>query len=136
MMKEGFRLVTRSDFDGLVCAILLSELNIIDRVQFVHFVDLQHNLFTITNEDFTANLPFDENAYMVFDHHISEALRNKDKPDNYILDHTAPSAARVVYEHLGGMEKFSHVDFYEMMAAVDKCDSELLPIHWTDSAVI
>ena len=123
MMKEGCRLVTRSDFDGLVCAILLSELNIIDRVQFAHPVDLQHNLLTITNEDIITNLPFDENAYMVFDHHISEAVRIKDKPDNYILDPTAPSAARVVYNHFGGMEKFSHVDFYEMMAAVDKCDS-------------
>ena len=123
MMKDGCRLVTRSDFDGLVCAILLNEVNIIDRVQFAHPSDLQHNLLTVTNEDIIANLPFDENAYLVFDHHISEALRNKNKPENYILDPTAPSAARVIYDHFGGKERFDHLEFFEMMAAVDKCDS-------------
>lgn len=123
MMKEDCRLVTRSDFDGLVCAILLSELNLIDRVQFAHPTDVQHSLLTITSEDIIANLPYDKNAYMVFDHHISEAVRIKDKPENYILDPTAPSAARVVYDYFDGKENFNHTEFYEMMAAVDKCDS-------------
>ena len=41
-MSEGkFRLVTRSDFDGLVCAVLLKELNMIDDIKFVHPKDMQ-----------------------------------------------------------------------------------------------
>jgi len=35
------RLLTRSDFDGLVCAALLKELDIIDEIRFVHPKDMQ-----------------------------------------------------------------------------------------------
>ena len=33
---EKKRLITRSDFDGLVCAMLLKELDMIDEIKFVH----------------------------------------------------------------------------------------------------
>ena len=36
-----FRLVTRSDFDGLVCGALLKELNLIEEIKFVHPKDMQ-----------------------------------------------------------------------------------------------
>ena len=35
MSDAKYRLVTRSDFDGLVCAVLLNELNLIDEITFV-----------------------------------------------------------------------------------------------------
>ena len=36
--KKRFRLITRSDFDGLVCAVLLQHLDLIDEIKFVaHF---------------------------------------------------------------------------------------------------
>ena len=35
------RLVTRSDFDGLVCAVLLRVLDMIDEITFVHPKDVQ-----------------------------------------------------------------------------------------------
>ena len=51
------RLVTRSDFDGLVCAILLKELNMIDEIVFVHPKDMQDGKIPITGRDITTNLP-------------------------------------------------------------------------------
>ena len=36
MSGQKFRLVTRSDFDGLVCAVLLKHLDMIDDILFVH----------------------------------------------------------------------------------------------------
>ena len=36
MSEPKFRLVTRSDFDGLVCAVLLNELEMIDDILIVH----------------------------------------------------------------------------------------------------
>lgn len=117
-----FRLVTRSDFDGLVCAVLLKELNMIDDIKFVHPKDMQDGRIEINPGDITTNLPYNPNAYLAFDHHSSETLRVTEKADNHIIDPDAPSAARVVYDYFGGKEKFPHVSD-EMMIAVDKSDA-------------
>ena len=42
MVDDRFRLVTRSDFDGLVCAVLLKELDLIDEVKFVCRIAANH----------------------------------------------------------------------------------------------
>ena len=120
--KQKYRLVTRSDFDGLVCAVLLKELDLIDEIKFVHPKDMQDGIIEITDRDITTNLPYVPTAHLAFDHHASEALRNEEKGDNYILMPEAPSAARVVYEYYGGKERFPRVSD-EMMEAVDKADS-------------
>jgi nanoRNase/pAp phosphatase (c-di-AMP/oligoRNAs hydrolase) len=116
-----FRLVTRSDFDGLVCAVLLKELDLVEDILFVHPKDMQDGKIEITNRDITTNLPFVEGAHLVFDHHHSETVR-VGKRDNHIIDAAAPSAARVVYDYYGGRERFPNISL-EMMAAVDKGDS-------------
>ena len=116
------RLVTRSDFDGLVCAVLLKELEMIDDIQFVHPKDMQDGKIEITANDITTNLPYVESAYLVFDHHASETIRNQGEKENYIIQPEAPSAARVVYEHFGGHARFPNISPL-MMAAVDKADS-------------
>ena len=116
------RLVTRSDFDGLVCAILLKELKMIDDVVFVHPKDMQDGKIPITSRDITTNLPYVASAAMVFDHHSSEVLRNPGEHPNLIIDAHAPSAARVVYNHFGGALTFPE-DFHSMMDAVDRADS-------------
>jgi nanoRNase/pAp phosphatase (c-di-AMP/oligoRNAs hydrolase) len=121
MNGEKYRLVTRSDFDGLVCAVLLNKLNIIGDIKFVHPKDMQDGKIDITSRDITTNLPYVEGAHLVFDHHLSETLRNE-KADNHIIDAEAPSAARVVYDYYGGSENFP-TSWDEMMAAVDKADS-------------
>ncbi|MBC8339030.1 MAG: exopolyphosphatase [Rhodospirillales bacterium] len=123
MSDDKFRLVTRSDFDGLVCAVLLKELDIIDDIKFVHPKDMQDGTILISETDITTNLPFVEGVHLAFDHHSSEISRaNGHQPDNHIIDPDAPSAARVVYDHYGGKDKFPNVSD-DMMEAVDKGDS-------------
>ena len=122
MKEKKYRLVTRSDMDGLVCAILLKQLNMIEDIKFVHPKDMQDGIIEITENDIVTNLPYVENAHLIFDHHLSETVRNKGKRENHIIDPEAPSAARVVYDYYGGKEKFTKVSD-EMMAAVDKADS-------------
>ncbi|MEN9461556.1 MAG: hypothetical protein RIS84_1576 [Pseudomonadota bacterium] len=120
---QKYRLVTRSDFDGLICAVLLKELALIDEIKFVHPKDMQDGKIAITENDITTNLPYVPTAHLVFDHHLSETIRNKGKhPDNYIIDPNAPSAARVVYDYYGGKARFPNIS-EEMLQAVDKADS-------------
>lgn len=121
-MDEKYRLVTRSDFDGLVCAALLRQLDLIDDILFVHPKDMQDGQVEITDRDIITNLPYVEGAYLVFDHHQSETFRNAEWRENHVIDPSAPSAARVVWDHYGGSQVFPD-SFDEMMAAVDEADS-------------
>lgn len=121
MSDKKFRLVTRSDFDGLICAVLLKELDLIEEIKFVHPKDMQDELIEINDNDITTNLPYVKGVHLAFDHHLSETLRNG-KQDNHIIDPDAPSAARVVYDYYGGASRFP-ADWNEMMAAVDKGDA-------------
>jgi nanoRNase/pAp phosphatase (c-di-AMP/oligoRNAs hydrolase) len=123
MPDQKYRLVTRSDFDGLACAILLDEMGLIDDIKFVHPKDMQDGKVEITERDITTNLPYVAGAHMVFDHHASETVRNAgERPKNYIIYPGAPSAARVVYECYGGAKRFPRV-LDDMMIAVDKGDA-------------
>jgi nanoRNase/pAp phosphatase (c-di-AMP/oligoRNAs hydrolase) len=121
-MTEKYRLVTRSDFDGLVCAVLLKELGMLDEIKFVHPKDMQDGKVEVTSRDITTNVPYVPGVHMAFDHHLSEMVRVKDKPANHIIDPKAMSAARVVYDHFGGPAKFPRIK-EDMMAAVDKADA-------------
>lgn len=122
MADNKFRLVTRSDFDGLVCAVLLKDLDMIDDILFVHPKDMQDGKIEITSNDITTNLPYVVGCHIAFDHHLSETMRNDSNIDNHVIDPKAPSAARVVYDYYGGAEKFPNISV-EMMDAVDKGDS-------------
>src|SRR3982750_1880917 len=118
---ERYRLVTRSDFDGLVCAALLKHLGILDDILFVHPKDVQDGKVEIGPSDVTTNLPYNKNAPTSFDHHHSETIRvGEDKP-NHVSVPGADSAARVVYEYYGGADTFPGID--ELMDAVDKGDA-------------
>jgi nanoRNase/pAp phosphatase (c-di-AMP/oligoRNAs hydrolase) len=122
LVHEKCRLVTRSDFDGLVCAMLLTDLGLIDDITFVHPKDMQDGKVEITDRDITTNLPYVEGARLVFDHHASETVRNTGSRPNHVIDPNAPSAARVVYDYYGGEATFPQVD-PALMAAVDKADA-------------
>ena len=118
-----YRLVTRSDFDGLVCAVLLKRRGIIDDISFVHPKDMQDGKIEIGPRDITTNLPYVTGCHLAFDHHASEISRlGAERPANLIIDADSPSAARVVYKHFGGAAAFPGVSA-EMMDAVDKADS-------------
>ncbi|UXZ54447.1 exopolyphosphatase [Halomonas sp. 7T] len=117
-----FRLVTRSDFDGLVCGALLKHLNLIDDITFVHPKDMQDGKIDINANDITTNLPYVPDCHLAFDHHLSETVRNVERADNHIINADAPSAARVVWEYYGGHDAFP-ARWDDMMEAVDKGDS-------------
>lgn len=119
---KKYRLVTRSDFDGLVCAMLLREMDLIEDIKFVHPKDMQDGTILISEDDITTNLPYVPGVHIAFDHHASEMVRLEDIPPNHVIDPDAPSAARVVYDYYGGKIEFKNVS-NEMMAAVDKADS-------------
>lgn len=119
-----YRLITRSDMDGLVCAIILKELGLIEEIMFAHPKDMQDGKIEVTADDITTNLPYVEGVHLCFDHHASEIERLDFCPPNHVIDPDAPSAARVVYRYFDGkanplLKKISD----SMMEAVDKADS-------------
>ena len=122
MPDQKYRLVTRSDFDGLVCAVLLRELGLVDDILFVHPKDMQDGKVEITGRDITTNLPYVASAHLAFDHHHSETVRNTSHVGNHVIEGDSPSAARVVWNYYGGAEAFPNVDD-DLMHAVDQADS-------------
>jgi len=123
-MEPKRRLVTRSDFDGLACAMMLRELDLVDEIKFVHPKDVQDGKIELTKSDITTNLPYDPRVGLAFDHHESEVDRLKaiETGGKLIIDPKARSAARVVYDYYGGKKVFHRISD-ELMAAVDKGDS-------------
>ena len=115
------RLVTRSDFDGLMGAVLLKELGLIDSKKFVHPKDIQDGIVDINENDILVNIPYDPGCGLWFDHHISEQERASYSKFKGAL-WPAPSAARVIYEYYGG-DNGELARFAELVAETDKCDS-------------
>jgi nanoRNase/pAp phosphatase (c-di-AMP/oligoRNAs hydrolase) len=126
-LDRSYRLVTRSDFDGLVCAALLKELGILEDILFVHPKDVQDGKIALTDGDITTNLPYRPEVALSFDHHSSEAERVSAPTDNRVMDPTADSAARVVFDHFGGAERFPRISA-DMMRAVDRADAAKLSL--------
>ncbi|KPA14658.1 exopolyphosphatase-related protein [Candidatus Magnetomorum sp. HK-1] len=124
------RLITRSDFDGLVCAVLLVEAGIVDEYKFVHPKDVQDGKIEVTENDVLTNIPYVEGCGLWFDHHSSENERLKlnQKFQYKGLSKEAPSCARVIYDYYGGDERFGKFDQIGLMEGVDKSDSGQLSI--------
>ncbi len=132
-LDRRYRLVTRSDFDGLVCAMLLKELGMVSDILFVHPKDVQDGVIDIGPDDILTNLPYDPRAHLVFDHHASEIARNGIPAANHVIVPDAPSAARVVYEYYGGEAQLHSVPA-ELMQAVDQADARAAPGRHSGSA--
>ncbi|MDR1320913.1 MAG: exopolyphosphatase [Gracilibacteraceae bacterium] len=115
------KLITRSDFDGLACAVLLKEAGIIDSWKFAHPKDLQDGLVEVTKNDCLANVPYVEGCGLWFDHHASEEDRRAHAGKYEGDSRPSPSAAHIIYDYYGGREKFPRYD--DLLAAVDKVDS-------------
>ena len=117
------RLITRSDFDGLVCAVLLKNVESIDAIEFVHPKDVQDGKIRVTSDDILTTLPFVRGVGLWFDHHSSEIVRNEDTASYRGRFEIAPSAARVVYNHYKGrgMEPYQ-----KLLESVDRSDSAQL----------
>ena len=111
------RIVTRPDFDGVVCAVLLHDVEeITEPVKWVEPGDVQKGLVEIRKNDIIANLPYDDRCALWFDHHFTNRI---DTPFNGAYGE-APSAAGIIYAHYAG--KFSE-SRSELVAAADKIDS-------------
>jgi len=115
------RLITRSDFDGLVCAVLLKKAGIIESYKFVHPKDVQDGKIEANENDIAANIPYIPGCGLWFDHHMSEDERLKFNCDFKGESRWAKSCARVIYDYYGGAAKFPGIE--AMMTAVDKTDS-------------
>ena len=113
------RLVTRSDFDGLICGFLLREIGLIDSWIYVHPKDLQDGLFAAEANDILCNVPYVPGCGLWFDHHSSEHERNNVEFEG--CSRLAPSCARVIYEYYGGAERFPTRE--EMIHFADRIDS-------------
>lgn len=116
------RLLTRSDFDGLGCAVLLKQLGILDEIKFVHPKDVQDGKIEVTSDDVLANVPHVDGCGLWFDHHSSEDQRPRYVSLQGTNDPTAPSAARVIYNFYGGDAIFADSHISDLVAAVDKSD--------------
>lgn len=113
------RLLTRSDFDGICCAVLLKELGLMDEMVYAHPKDLQDGKIAVASNDILANVPYVSGCGLWFDHHSSEHERLE--IGGYEgSSKSAPSAARVVSDYYGA-DKFSR--FKEMLEYVDRVDS-------------
>lgn len=120
------RLVTRSDFDGLACSVLLKELGLINDYLFAHPKDLQDGLITVTENDILANVPYVPGCGMWFDHHTSEMARLQDKGVAYKgASKPLKSCARVIWDYFD-CEKKLPKHLHILLEAVDKVDSATL----------
>jgi nanoRNase/pAp phosphatase (c-di-AMP/oligoRNAs hydrolase) len=125
-IEVAMRYVTRSDFDGLVCGMVLKEAGVIDSVQFAHPKDLQDGLIKCDENDVLCNVPYVPGCGLWFDHHTSEADRVGWNQDVKGVSKKALSCARIVYEYYGGEEKYPQ--FKEVIEAADKVDSGQLSL--------
>jgi nanoRNase/pAp phosphatase (c-di-AMP/oligoRNAs hydrolase) len=117
------RLLTRSDFDGLVCAVLLVEKGIVDEYKFVHPKDVQDGKIETTANDVLANIPYIQGCGLWFDHHSSEDERLKTGELNFEGEvRSAPSAAQVIWDYYGGSNTFKK-NLLPLLEAVNKTDS-------------
>ena len=120
------RLVTRADFDGLVCGVLLAEKGLIDSYHFAHARDVQTGKVKVDENDIVANLPFAEGCGLWFDHHSSEIDRlDFDELQFSGATQLSPSAAQVIWEYYGGTDTFSD-RLVPLMEAVNISDSGAL----------
>ena len=111
------RVVTRADFDGVVCAVLLYEAEkVTEPVKWVEPNEMQKGMVDVRNGDIIANLPYNEKCSLWFDHHYSNQISRHFRGAFSI----APSAARVVFEYYANIFKR---DYSELTTEADKIDS-------------
>jgi hypothetical protein len=116
------RIITRPDFDGIVCAVLLHEAERITApVRWVEPNEMQRGDIAVTRSDIIANLPFHPNCALWFDHHFT----NRTERDFHGAFKIAPSAAGIIFDYY--RNRFRR-DFGELVAAADRIDAAKLTL--------
>ncbi len=112
------RLLTHTDLDGIMCAVLLIDTEEVDEVRFIDPATIQSGKMPIRKYDIIADLPYDKRCGMWFDHHESSKPPEGRKFEGAWA--MKPSAARVIYDHYENpyLEKYSAA-----LAEVDRIDS-------------
>lgn len=100
------RLVTRGDLDGLACALIISEQEKLDDLVLVHPQQITDKEVEITSNDILANVPYHPNCGRWFDHHLLTESNEKPPEEFDGLYRIAPSAAELVWEYYGKLEKY------------------------------
>ena len=114
------RIVTRPDFDGIVCAVLLYETeSITEKTLWAEPNEIQKDHIEVCDGDILANLPYNNKCSMWFDHHYTNKVPDK-VPGAFAI---APSAAGVVYNYY---KKKLGERFDELVEQADKIDSAAL----------
>lgn len=120
------RLVTRGDFDGLTCAVLITQMQEIGEILLVHAQDIVERSIAIDSSDILANLPYHPECGMWFDHH-AHTTSPPPPPEGFVGSFgRAPSAAGLVYEFYGGDEVLPQ--FAELVHETDRVDSADLTV--------
>ncbi|MBN1808481.1 MAG: exopolyphosphatase [Planctomycetes bacterium] len=117
------RIVTRGDFDGLVSSVLLTEVEDIREIRFVHPKDAQDGLVEADAEDIVVNIPYIRGCGLWFDHHVSEEEKQPAEKEFRGRFEMAPSAARVIYNHYAADHKDRFDRYEDLLNAADKLDS-------------
>jgi hypothetical protein len=114
------RIITRPDFDGIVCAALLREALGGDLpIYWGQPNDVQNGRIHVSSGDIIANLPFSSGCALWFDHHITNAIQHPFKG----IYRVAPSAAGLIHEYFNAALS---PRFDTLVAQADKIDSAQL----------
>lgn len=115
------RLITRADFDGIVCGVLITAREAVDRFCFVEPKSMQDGEVPVGPEDIIANLPYQRNCLLWFDHHFTNKISTSFRGRFEI----APSAARVVFDHYppGSLQQYA-----PLVEEADRIDSANLTV--------
>lgn len=131
------RLVTRADFDGLVCGAIITATEEIDSYLFVEPKFMQDGQVAVRPGDIIANLPYHPNCTLWFDHHITNKGPGFDRPivPGRGAFRLAPSAARVVHEYYNaaaglkkpaGLKLINCERFKKLLEETDRIDAATL----------
>jgi len=116
------RIITRPDFDGLVCAVFIkAALGKDIPVLWVEPDAIRHCGLEVRQGDIIANLPWKSGCSIWFDHHVTNRIDEKFEGVYEI----APSAAGLIYTYYN--DRFKR-DFGALSAAADKIDSANLTV--------
>ncbi|MBU0993908.1 MAG: exopolyphosphatase [Proteobacteria bacterium] len=117
------RLITRSDFDGLVCAVFLKEMKLIDSFLFVNPKDVQDGKIDVSENDVLTNIPYAKGCGLWFDHHESEDSRLGIERLNFNGEcRPELSTAQIIWNYYGGEKTFGSA-FLPLLDAVNRSDS-------------